>query len=182
MHDLVRLTWLCRYVVSPPKPTNGDITLAVVVVQTTTTLSGITLTQYQSSSMVFTQGFAAAMARIVDPLTTGAVIASASDVIVNSVTVLTTMEVTTATTANATSEDNALTILEGRKDLHHQSSTDRRELATGGLIVTSSIRATNCNPIGFAALLLQVGGDPPAIPLDRFPCLTMYLQSQHDIT
>ena len=105
------------YVASPPKPTNGDITLAMAVVQTTTTLSGITATQVthppcscsliptlalmqkshtcflavfslllllllllllslwlllQNQSLAFAQGFSAALARAVDPLTTGA--------------------------------------------------------------------------------------------------------------
>ena len=147
-----------RYVASPPKPTNGDITLAVALVQTTTTLSGITASQYQSSSTAFAQGFSSAMARLIDPLTSGTVDA-ASDVIIVSVT------------PNAA----AVTIVSSVPNTQHQQDLDQdddadlrrhRELVTAAtLTVIATLRTTNSNPQELAALLLQRGTDGTFVKL-----------------
>ena len=141
-----------RYVVSPPKPTNGDITLAVALVQTTTTLSGITASQYQSSSTAFAQGFSSAMARLIDPLTSGTVDA-ASDVIIVSVT----------PNAAAVAIVSSVTNTQHQQDLDQDDDDDlrrHRELATAaGLTVIATLRAANSNPQELAALLLQRGTD-----------------------
>ena len=111
--------------------------------------------QYQASSLAFVQGFASSMARVVDPLATGAVVAS-SDVIITSVTP--NPASATAVTTDASAIPGRVTVDEDNQQPQHQQH--HRELVAGtGVIVTSTLRAANCNPLGLAALLRKAGTD-----------------------